>query len=314
MSRSRIAEQLHLIEVRRNSSLTFAAALKTAATTMLPFTRERTEIVKHARRITTCNHVGYQRVVTLPKQASFISRTNKRACASRFCLGCEADASNEHFNELVADLDCMRRKQPDVRFIMVNLTSRDRPVGEAAAMLRDHRAALKRFWAYERITEATLGHVTAIEATFPAHEGKIFAHVHSHSLVAIHANALSDHRYIPINSWRRMWKRALKADYEPIVWVSNVAGPDGETDLASIRNAAREVLKYAVDPSTHVDDLHVFRVVPAVALASFRAFRRVHRVTSDRLFKATRKERRLMERQQAPDAKNIDEFSGAAGS
>ena len=176
---------------------------------------------------------------------------------------------------------------------MLTLTSRNRPLAETAAMLRDHRKAQKVFFSRPRILRATLGQFGNIEIDFSERNGEVFAHVHSHHLLVVEPAALSDHRYIRQAEYVALWQNALKVSYKPIVDIRAIRSRSGQTDdPAAIRDAVREVCKYCLDTRGFLAHRNgeIF-VRPEVAATFALATHRVRFTSMDRIFLDARKHR-----------------------
>ncbi|MEQ1670151.1 MAG: protein rep [Hyphomicrobium sp.] len=277
-------------QLHKKSTLAASEALWKAANN-LPRGRLRTFIAKKAQRTEACGAMAFHRLVTKPGQPSFVASSNSRACSNRHCVSCEAKRANQLAQDTIELFDYVWKLYPGARVLMLTLTARNRPLEQTRAMLLDHQRALKVFWSFKRIVDACLGHFTNIEVDFERRNGKIFAHVHSHSLVATAPGALSDHRYIRQAEYVALWQRALRVSYKPIVDIRAIKSRDGlSTDPSSIRGAVREACKYCLDTEGFIEHENGhLRVDPQVVVAFALAVHRRRLTSMDRIFNDAKK-------------------------
>jgi len=292
MTGSSLNKRLARLKLQQRSSMAMAEALRQGSL-LLPQGPARRKVSLWAKRTRSCAITNYARIVTRPGEASFIMRSNKRACHGRCCPACEAKRANAAVDELTTLLDSILDNSPGSKPLMLTLTSKNRPVGNSGAelyqasraMLLDHQRALKAFFAYKRVQSAILGHVTSIECDFATLNGQLTVHWHSHSLLITAPGALSDHRYIRQAEWCRLWGRALGVPYTPIVDIRTIKASNGtSTDRAALKRAAKEVLKYAFDTDIYRHENRAVAVDPRVAVAFAVASYRRRLVSMDRIF------------------------------
>jgi plasmid rolling circle replication initiator protein Rep len=287
-------------QLHKASTLAAAQALLVAAKS-LPPGRLRTFIGKKARRTEACGAMQHHRLVTPKGEASYVMSSNSRACHNRHCISCEARKANALARDTMELLDYCWEIKPDARALMLTLTSRNRPLDETPAMVMAHQKALKAFFAYDRIVKATLGQFGNIEVTFSEKRGQFLAHVHSHHIILVDPEALSDHRYIRQVEYVALWQRALKANYKPILDIRAIKGRDGlSTDPGSVKSAVREVCKYCLDTQGFIHhDNGIMRVNPQVAVAFALAVHRRRLTSLDRIFAQAKKLRAKARKAQA---------------
>lgn len=262
-----------------------ADALIVAAET-LPYGPVRKRIVNQARRIQTCALTAYGRVISNPAEGTRFRYSNKRECRNRLCVGGEAERARELTTRIRGLVHQIEKMSPGARAIFLTLTTANRPIEQVGAMFRDHDAAVKRFFALARIKSSTLGHFTSYEVAVRGTDAAPEAGVHSHSLVFVAKDALSDKRYIPQAEYVRLWQQAARLSYKPVVDVRAVRGKNGATDHDAVIEAIPEIAKYVCKPQSYIvhrPDGSIYvnpRVVLALALGLHR--RRINRY--DRIF------------------------------
>jgi len=145
-------------------------------------------------------------------------------------------------------------RYPDARPVFLTLTQKNVPITELRAAL--HRMGK----AWERLTKrkefaAVLGWIRTTEVT-RAKDGS--AHPHYHALLIVPPDYFRRRgKYVTQAEWTAIWRESLRVDYDPILHVTvarsraarRAGGPP-----ASLVDAARETLKYAVKPADMTSD------------------------------------------------------------
>jgi Replication protein len=206
-------------------------------------------------------------------------------------MNCEALRAKRLAADTMGLVDYVWRISPGARPLMLTLTSRNQPLDQTRAMVLDHQKALKAFFAYDRIVNATLGQFGNIEIDFENRDGAFFAHVHSHHIVIVEPRALSDHRYIRQTEWVALWRRARRLDYKPVCDIRAIKSHDGQsTNPDSVRWAVREVCKYCLDSGSFIQHENGLPLVePAVAVAFAVAVHRRRLTSMTGIFAAAKK-------------------------
>jgi hypothetical protein len=260
MTASPITRRYRRFKMQRAASAAVADALKHAPTILGMAKHSRFQVL--ARRIAACAASTTIKLQTPPHEATRIIYRNKRRCRSGLCMPCARVRAKEANQRIALRLDAIQAEAPRTRFAFLTLTSRNRPIAEVADMLKAHELSLARFWRSSEIVRAITGHVTGIEIALRTGNGAWEAGVHSHSLLALHADYFdrTTDRYLSQRRLVALWRRALRADYNPICHVAAV--PAGDNAHASLR----ECVKYAVAPHKLFQRGEGFAVDPVVAL------------------------------------------------
>lgn len=260
MTPSPITRRYRRHHMQRAASAAVADALKRAPNILSMAKHHRIQVL--ARRIAACAASTTIKLQTPPNDATRIIYRNKRRCRSGLCMPCARVRAKEANQRIALRLDAIQAEAPRTRFAFLTLTSRNRPIAQVADMLKAHEQALVRFWRSSEIMRAVTGHVTGIEIALRTGTGAWEAGVHSHSLVALHTDYFdrATDRYLSQRRLVALWRRALRADYNPICHVAAV--PAGDNARAGLR----ECVKYAVAPHKLFQSGKGFTVDPVVAL------------------------------------------------
>lgn len=276
--------QVNRRKLHKTTGIATAQALKAAAEHANNRERRRFDIL--GRRLEACAVSSHFKIINTPGEASYVRFSNKRTCRSSLCFSCSAHRARKAVANVLTVIDRIRTDRPQIRFAFLTLTSRNRPVAETKAMFDRHEAALTRFWRLAPVKSAFLGHITSIETTLSRTDEGVHAHVHSHSILALHPNYFDRQHTLYLNQARivDLWKRCLRADYKPICDIRPISA-----DAAAVR----EAVKYAIAPHEFsLREGSTITVEPDVVAALVRALYRRRLVRSSGLFTRPRMKRR----------------------
>ncbi|MDQ8699263.1 protein rep [Hyphomicrobium sp. LHD-15] len=260
MALSPVTRRYRRYKMQRAASAAVAQALQRAPNILGMAKHRRIQVV--ARRIAACAASTTIKLLTPPGDASRIVYRNKRRCRVGLCMPCARVRAKEANQRIAVRLDAILAEAPQNRFIFLTVTSRNRSVAEVANMLADHERALNRFWRSNEIARAITGHVTGIEIALRGSNDAREAGVHSHTVAAVHPDYFDRKADLYLSQRRlvHLWRRALRADYNPICHVTAVPAGD------NVRASLRECVKYAVAPHKLFERGNAKTVDPLVAL------------------------------------------------
>jgi plasmid rolling circle replication initiator protein Rep len=271
----------------RNASARAVASAIAGSLELMPLAQRR-RMTTIARRIESCAISQRVRVETPVDDATQIRAFNKRACKIRLCPQCLYVTACRDRKRLTDALERIFTVQPDIRAILLTLTTRNRPlISGLKEMLHDHQFALNRFWRSKRIVAASCGSFSAIELEIRGTPDKPEAGIHSHSIMLVPPTYFAnDLPAIWHAEFRDLWQRAARLDYAPIVDCRVARAADGSDDRDATFGSVVECAKYCVSLEslfTHHGSGHIAcdGVIAATILDAFRN-KRLHRV--DRLF------------------------------
>ncbi len=170
-----------------------------------------------------------------------------RFCRIRHCPICQWRRCMMWQARFLAAKPALLAKFPKARFVFLTLTVRNVAVSTLRSALGELNTAWGRLSQCEAF-KVVLGWIRTTEVT--ARPG-LMAHPHFHVLLMVRPSYFS-RSYIRQQQWVQMWRKALRADYDPVVDIRRSKGSGSKrTDFMG---AAREALKYAVKPSDMIDD------------------------------------------------------------
>lgn len=143
-------------------------------------------------------------------------------------------------------LPLIERDYPKARWLHLTLTVRNCQITDLRETLKLINAAWKRLTLVKKFP--AIGWFKSIEVT----KGKDgTAHPHLHVLVMVNSSYFQGANYINHETWVKMWKKALRVDYDPGAHIQaiKVLGDNGK-----ILDAVKEVAKYTVKEEDLVTD------------------------------------------------------------
>jgi plasmid rolling circle replication initiator protein Rep len=276
-------------EMRRASTIAIGAAIQEniKGLGLMPYLRW----YHLAERMCECGRNQKIAIHTPDHGPTEFTVRNKRACKIRICPQCMYRKACADRANLVAIIDEVWRKHQTARPVLLTLTTRNRPLHEAKAMLRDHRAALKRFWKSPTVIRHTLGSFTAIEMDIRGANKAPEAGIHSHSIAMVPAGYFAND--IPAlwnKDYQDLWKRSARLNYAPIVDVRAIGSHDGPEQHESMYGAVVECAKYCISTDTLFDHTpNGIRVDGHTARLILDVFKGQHLHSFDRCFADARK-------------------------
>ena len=207
---------------------------------------ETAEFTKYSERIGRCAQMLFfgsrlddqgQKVIKL-KSASF--------CRVRNCPVCQWRGSLMWKLKLANALPLIERDYPKARWILLCLTVRNCPI----TSLRDTLTLMNSAW--QRLSQLkkfpAIGTFKSLEVT-RGKDGS--AHPHFHVLMLVNSSYFKGTTYISHENWIAMWRKSLRADYDPNIDIRTV---QTDKDNLSSSQIIAEIAKYTVKPSDLLQD------------------------------------------------------------
>jgi plasmid rolling circle replication initiator protein Rep len=181
---------------------------------------------------TPADELGQQKIKL--RSASF--------CRVRHCPVCQWRRSLTWKARLGKVLPIIEQAYPKIRWLHLTLAVRNCEISDLRETLKLMNAAWKRLSIAKKFP--AIGYFKALEVT-RGEDGS--AHPHFHILLMVEPKYFGGN-YVNQKEWVAMWKKALRADYDPTAHIQSVKvlGDNG-----TILDAVKEVAKYTVKP----DDL-----------------------------------------------------------
>ena len=200
-----------------------------------------------------------------------------RFCKVRLCPICQHRRSLVWKARMHKAYPELRLKYPKIRFIHVTLTVKNCGVNELKETLKMMSVSFNRLTKRMTKNKTIVGFMRSVEITremefCPTCQGSYSkkssckdrknhiytqnCHPHMHVIFAVPDSYFHPGNYLSKEKWSDEWKKSLKCDYKPVVWISLVKAKkkkDGEefdknTDEQelALSSAVKEVAKYSV--------------------------------------------------------------------
>jgi plasmid rolling circle replication initiator protein Rep len=207
---------------------------------------ESSEYVKYSDRISRCAKMLFfgscldvqERKVIKLKSASF--------CRVRNCPVCQWRGSLMWKLRLANALPLIEQDYPKARWVLLTLTVRNCPITSLRDTLTLMNSAWKRLSQLKKFP--AIGTFKSLEVT-RGKDGS--AHPHFHVLMLVNPGYFKGTQYLSHESWVKMWRKALRADYDPNIDVRAVKTDKDDVTRIDI---ITEIAKYTVKPSDLIAD------------------------------------------------------------
>lgn len=169
-------------------------------------------------------------------------------CKSRLCPICNWRRTIKASKQLELTLNEAMSRYPEARFLFLTLTTKNTVrKEELKTELSQMGRAVAKLMQYKKVKKSLLGYVRSTEITV-AKDGSYNQHMHVLLLVSPKFFKDKD-KYIKQSEWKKFWKKAMKLDYEPVVFIEAVKDKSGK---GSLKSAALETAKYQTKSSDYL--------------------------------------------------------------
>jgi len=175
-------------------------------------------------------------------------------CRVRLCPVCQWRRSMKHKARLLERLPAIQSRYPKHRWLFLTLTVRNCPVEQ----LRDEIKRLTRGFTNLRRHKnfPAVGWIRTVEVT-RGKDGS--AHPHLHVLLLVPPSYFRGGSYLKTADWVRLWRKAMRLDYDPVVDVRTVK-PNTRRGKNALESAIAEIAKYSTKPGQLTEDDEWLRV------------------------------------------------------
>ena len=165
-------------------------------------------------------------------------------CRCRTCPTCQWRRALRWKARIIEALPKIKAEFPTHQWIMLTLTIRNVPIEELKEAIRSMNRAYRRMMKF--IMWPADGSIKSMEVT-KGKDGR--AHPHFHCLLHVPGGYFNGGQYLNHEKWRAMWRKAMKLDYDPQIWIERLP-----RKKQTMEDAVKEVLKYSVKPADLVDE------------------------------------------------------------
>ena len=173
-------------------------------------------------------------------------------CKKRLCPLCNWRKSMKNSSQLKQIIAETVARETKGRFLFLTLTVKNvYSAEELRVSLRALTKAFGKLTSYKKVAKNLLGYLRSTEITVNGKDSSYNQHLHVLLLVKSSYFTGNSINYIKQEEWTKLWQKALKVDYEPVVHVQAVkANQRKGTD--SLQASAEETAKYEVKSADYM--------------------------------------------------------------
>lgn len=176
-------------------------------------------------------------------------------CHSRLCPLCAWRYSIKNTYEVSKILDTAKELNEEVEFLFLTLTVKNVDLKALKGTIKTVHNAFNKLTKYKRVANVVQGYIRSTEITINQKTNQ--AHPHVHAVLVVpkgYARRKQLRRYIDVNEWQALWRKALKVDYDPVVNIQKIKSRKrkGKKSEKSELAAAKETAKYQVKSSDYI--------------------------------------------------------------
>lgn len=183
------------------------------------------------------------------KKASF--------CKQRFCFICSWRKTLFIFHQFLAVAEHVIKKHPQYKFLLLTLTGRNCTGEELSQEITHYLESFRRMTRRKQFADNIKGFFRTVECTYNPETDTYHPHIHC---ILVVPSSYFKKGYIKQDEWTDLWRKSLRADYQPIVDIrkikpkkQGVKTVQEEIDYmnqsahdSALAAAGAEVAKYAV--------------------------------------------------------------------
>lgn len=215
-----------------------------------PWRERKLENLQYAEYLRILNFKKANRVKECGEVLRFVADDEGRLrlyqtwfCKSRLCPLCNWRRSMGQSNQLMQILDEAHKQRKTGRFLFLTLTAENASGENLKQEIRKMGRAVYKLFQYKKPAKNLLGYVRSTEITINKNGTY---HQHMHVLLFVKPTYFKDSaNYINQAGWSKLWQRAMKLDYQPIVNIEAVRSNKAKGKNSLIASA-QETAKYQV--------------------------------------------------------------------
>jgi len=164
-------------------------------------------------------------------------------CKDRFCPFCNWRRQMKYSKLVYNYLNALQSKKK-LRYIFLTLTVRNPPMSDLRATIQHMNKSFQRMKETVKWKNSILGYLRVLEYTIQKDNSNMI-HPHFHTLLAVEPEYFVSTRgkYLSKNEFSKMWQKALRVDYEPIVDI-RIVKANSKKDKSADAAAVAEMCKY----------------------------------------------------------------------
>lgn len=212
--------------------------------------------IELAERLQVLNYRSYKCVYECAEVLKFIEQEDgirklyqSYFCKNKLCPICNWRRSMKYSYQAELVVDEAIKRHPKGRFLFLTLTIKNVEGDKLDETLKAMSGAFNRLFKYKKVDKNMIGYLRATEVTYS--QDREDYHPHLHVLLFVKASYFnSSDSYLKQDEWQKLWGKALKLNYTPVVDIRAVKDRKGE----GLKKAVLETSKYPVKPFDYEKD------------------------------------------------------------
>lgn len=218
--------------------------------------------IELAGRLEKLGYRSFERVYQCAEVLKFIEQQDGTKklyqsyfCKNKLCPICNWRRSMKYAYQAELVVNEAMKRYPKGRFLFLTLTIKNVSGKDLNKTLSKMTEGFNRLFKYKKVDKNVLGYLRATEVTYSTeHEDY---HPHLHVLLMVKPNYFSGRgdNYLTQEEWTKLWAKAMKLDYTPVVDIRTVKAHKRK----NLKSAIIETAKYPVKPfDVDTEDVTLF--------------------------------------------------------
>ncbi|WP_312609138.1 protein rep [Mammaliicoccus sciuri] len=176
-------------------------------------------------------------------------------CKSKLCSLCNWRRAMKHSAQSKTIITEVMKRKPSCRWLFFTFTVKNVYDGEELnKSLSDMARGFRKMVQYKKVDSNLIGFMRTTEVTVNKKDNSYNQHIHA--MMCFESSYFrSKKNYITHKEWQAFWKKAMKLDYDPNVFVTAIKSKvSSEQDKQAIETAVNETAKYSVKSDDYLTD------------------------------------------------------------
>jgi len=205
--------------------------------------------IELAGRLEKLGYRSFERVYQCAEVLKFVEQEDGTKklyqsyfCKNKLCPICNWRRSMKYAYQAELVVNEVMKRYPKGRFLFLTLTIKNVSGKELNKTISEIGRGFNRLMKYKKVDKNILGYLRATEVTYSSeHENY---HPHLHVLLFVKAGYFKGGKYLTQDEWTKLWAKAMKLDYVPVVDIRSVKAKKQQ----DLKSAIVETAKYPVKP------------------------------------------------------------------